>query len=461
MLTINASFHGVPRNFKGNPGKTQNGAITLPIALILLVLLTLITIYAARVGVLETRASANKVRADEAFQAAEAGIEQGIAYVNRNRDTIDTGFGVGWTQCASTDTAPPCGELPSAQRASWLYIEDVAGTIAATIGSYTLHFMTPCQDLDGTAGCDSPPSPYTYAPITMVAQGVSEDGTSNAILRQTATLFDMGGGDSTVPVPIMAPGNIPLNGNYTVVTNPNGAGPGAPLSVWTGATVDLTTGSVVTCYEEEFLNSKASSFWDTTTNPGISMCDSCVCNPDTTGSLSQSSGNIKDYDILDNDPNFPDDVFQYFTGTPEASYPAVIEIIKAISDLKPHYLTDCSTLDTNSSGWYWVDGNCNPSSSVGSLENPVKLIVNGNATFNGNSYLFGVLFVFSPPPSYPARELKTNGNVTIYGAMMSNQDVDMPTGGFVMRYSGDVMGNLANNASNAGFGKLPYSWADF
>jgi len=58
------------------------GAVTLTITLILLFLLSLITFYGARVGVIEQKITANEYRAKQAFEAAQAGIEIGTTYLN-------------------------------------------------------------------------------------------------------------------------------------------------------------------------------------------------------------------------------------------------------------------------------------------------------------------------------------------------------------------------------------------
>jgi len=66
-----------------NPRLTfEHGAAILAITLILLFSLSLITFYGARVGVTEQKISANEYRAKQAFEAAQAGLEIGAAYLN-------------------------------------------------------------------------------------------------------------------------------------------------------------------------------------------------------------------------------------------------------------------------------------------------------------------------------------------------------------------------------------------
>jgi hypothetical protein len=77
-----------------NPYGREYGAATLTITLILLFALSLITFYSARVGIVEQKISANEYRAKQAFEAAQAGLEIGTAYLNnriiRKQITTDT-----------------------------------------------------------------------------------------------------------------------------------------------------------------------------------------------------------------------------------------------------------------------------------------------------------------------------------------------------------------------------------
>ena len=61
--------------YKCSNKKLQNGAATLLVAVVLLIAITLATFFAARVNIEEQRISANDYRAKEAFNAADAGLE--------------------------------------------------------------------------------------------------------------------------------------------------------------------------------------------------------------------------------------------------------------------------------------------------------------------------------------------------------------------------------------------------
>jgi len=76
----------------------QHGAVTLMMSLIVLVAVTLLSIYSAKTAVIEQRISANEYRAMEVSQAASAGLDYGLIWIGTK------GNAVSWT--AGTD--PSC-----------------------------------------------------------------------------------------------------------------------------------------------------------------------------------------------------------------------------------------------------------------------------------------------------------------------------------------------------------------
>lgn len=458
---------------------SQRGVATLPISLILLILLTLITLYAARVGVLETRASANKVRYDEAFQAAEAGVEEAIAYANHNRATL---INATWNSCSGI-TALPCGDgSNNIYGASWIYLSNITQVIQPTQGGLTVHLLTPCGGTANDGVCDSN-VPYDEPPITVFAIGTSEDETGQAYVRQAAFFTNPGSGVGGVPVPLLAPNEILLNGSFDVVTNPNAyirddcsldakdkGKCNQPLSIWTKSDFDNSGGSAKTCYLEDFLNSKDSSFWDTSEADNIYdlekiKCTQCNCSLEPITSASNPEGK----DILDYDPavsdgegqlqdttNFPDDVFHYVFGVPTSQYTVIKNMLAGQGRMQPN----CDGITSSSSGYYWITGNCNPAGDIGSFDGPVLLIIEGNIAFSGNDSLFGVMFLFRTNPASLA-EITANGTITLYGGMMSNARMKLPTGNFKARYTSTIFNQLQESGSGLFYGKLPGTWADY
>jgi hypothetical protein len=67
----------------GFPGQ-QRGAVTMFSAILILILLTEMLIYAVQVGVFEQRKSGNEMRQKQAFHAAETGIQHAQEYLLAN-----------------------------------------------------------------------------------------------------------------------------------------------------------------------------------------------------------------------------------------------------------------------------------------------------------------------------------------------------------------------------------------
>jgi hypothetical protein len=393
-----------------SPVLFQQGFATLTVALMISFLATFMTLYAAEVGVMAQRISANEFRAEEAFAAAEAGVAQGIAYLRGNRKQIESWV---WTSC-SNEITPPCGnETENVYDSDWEYYSS-GNTIQSVNGSYSLYFLKHTT--------------VTAAPVFwVVAEGKSADGSGQALIKQGVYFYPF---RVNIPdTPLMAGGTIGGKGNFSVVANPNGRGAGAPLSAW--AKGDITVGGSAST-TDPFGNPLSSSklgenadILDKDGNNGV--------NPDTT--------------------NFPDDIFEYLFGVPNTEWQAVKD--------EATVLASCDALDGNSSGLYWIKGNCNPSNNVGSQAAPVLLVVqDGAITVHSNLEIYALIFAFSSSPDVQF-SVDLNGTSTIHGAVVSNQNIDFGGGNFKMLFDSTVLGNLHSNVGGRGLGLIPGSWADY
>lgn len=420
--------------------KKQSGA-TLVIALITMALLAILAIYGVGISVMDQRSSANEFRAKEALLAAESGIEQAIGHLNLNRKQIGSWT---WSDCAGTDTDPPCGVIPAADRANWKYrTVPPAQTVQPANGDFEVHLLTP----------DSGDNKHLL--FNIVSVGDSEDGTAQRVARQATYFFPL-----IVKIadsPMISAGDIGFSGNFSVVTNPNGGGTGVPLTAWSKSDITIT-GSPSTCQLDEFLST--GSAYDTQTDGNgntITMCASCTCP--TSGALSKNG--VEGIDILDIDgntgankdtTNFPPDMFEYIFGVKTADYAEVKKEATVIAN--------CDGLNTSSSGLYWVTGNCQPAGDVGSFAGPVTVIVEGDSKINSNNYFFGMMFAFSTNPA-ATLNLDLNGTPTFYGAIMTNAKISLSNGNYKMRFDVNVLKNMSLNPGARGLAKIPGSWADY
>ena len=244
----------------------QRGAATLVTALILLLAITLVTFSAARVGVTEQRTSANDMRAKTAQDVANAGVEYGIAYLNKNNSLINQlggdGWGAGgssgttWQRCAAA-TDLPCGDGTAniynnagPGFTNWLFYTVLAGKLEQPSDkySYTVSYLSPC------AGACVNLIPEQDTTVVVIAQAQATGGgdvlAARAVSRQVVrSALGLG---RLPQAPVMAAGTVDLSGNMDIWGNPTGIlvpptlGTANPRTApGTGAT-DITYGILTT-----------------------------------------------------------------------------------------------------------------------------------------------------------------------------------------------------------------------
>lgn len=417
------------KNNNMNMTSTHQRGVSLIVTLLITVLLSLLALYGAGILVQDTRSAANDFRAREALTAGESGVEQGYSLLMANKKFIKS-FGLdlnndgdttgdanesGWTNC--TNSAPVCMPISLADRTNWHYLTvDDALVNAPSGGSFRLYLLTPRTG-------DSSQLVYN-----IVAIGKSADTTSIAVVKQGAYFFPLLFGD--IGAPVAAAGNIPLGGNYSIVTNSNGGGTGQALTAWTKSTSTITsTGSASRCHAGEQLSGGGCP--STTLPDGPNDCDDDLCR----------------------DVNFPADLFKYLFGVPEAQF-------QKIKD-KATVLADCSSLSTSSSGLIWIEGDCDSSGDIGTAADPVTLVVEGDMTLNAGQDFYGFLYLFKYPAPTTAPTFKANGNAMVHGAVFADENVDLQlNGAFILKYDSLVLGNLKKGTSGRTLGRIAGTWSD-
>lgn len=368
-------------------GRRQRGAVTIVIAVILLVIITLSTMFAASVSLFEVRTSANELRANRAFDATQQGLNLGLEYLRANRATISSTMDGGWFEedlewwerCPADGVVAddfPCDAEPDATRRQRLYrFRGPPG--AAVAARYRLPIEQPSAispiDLDGDGVREAseasgryrvgaliclidpavtptqcsllnPARPQQAFAIQVVARGavMSADATAAALpeatnaagqplaearssLSQVFSSYRMISGGPEAP--LIAANSVTLRGTFDIVPNPNAGGFGIPMSIWSSSTID-PNGTPKSCYLQEFLSSSPA---DVTYVDGVPTCDRCQCPRD--GALSYKDGGdyVKGPDIIDavggtlvtGAQNFPTDLFNYMFGVPRSRWTEV------------------------------------------------------------------------------------------------------------------------------------------
>lgn len=315
----------------------------LIVAILLLLILTVFSLFATNVGVFEQRTSANEYRAKAISQVADAALNHGAESLRTLDKTIGPEGGDAinnalWQLCNVADDSFPCGaERDLLRRAStYRYIGgvDLNGDGAVSVYEQrSVNFPTivgkNSRLLVDTIASSDPANPFPVeyqvglllcrVDSTVVAAGVSACTTvaANTTENRAYTLVaraQMIGEQSSatftktvVPIEdislnpkvpsIVSSGLMNGLGNSTIVGNPNSGGFGVPVAVWSRIDFKSDGGSWQTCHYDDWLRGN-----DTLLKDGVSVCDSnqaCRCPGDA--QLSSGGAEGEGIDILDNE----------------------------------------------------------------------------------------------------------------------------------------------------------------
>ena len=365
----------------------------------------------------------------------------------------------------------------------------ITGRVAATLCRF---------DIDDPAlpRCSLDPATPGMISVTVVSEADMRnaagtiDENANAEVQETVGTYRIIGGAASVP--LVASGTIDGTGNAQIVPNPNAGGPGVPASIWAPDDVDIANGSMSTCQMGEFLDSVGADIDDLFT-----VCagnNQCKC--DKTNSLSektQGGGFGENIDILDvdgmsegvlpdityfpreplDDPADPldDSLFEWIFAQDVVAEGAInvsqtctdsdggTDCAKAALDsLSPVVLGSCAELNAASSGLYWSKSACDfPNGAIGAPDHPVIVVVENELRVNGNTQIYGMIFVRS---STNSAVLNGNGNIDIFGSAIVEGAVQKTNGSIRYIYSEQVAQNINNSPAFTRFGKVPGSWLD-
>lgn len=419
------------------PIKAQQGAATLFVSIILLIAITLITLFAARVGVMDQRISSNELRHKIAFSSAEAGLEQAAAYLDANPVLHDGNVADGWATCTGSTSIFPC----NVSGAELVLATVITGTsITASINN-----ILPLSDSFLVKTTNN---------VIALGQGTSDDGTGAAIAQVTF-----------VKTSLLTPGEVPplmipsgnLSGNFNIVPNPNGGGPGVPISVWAKDTLDTSGANWKTCDHGEFKD--GSDVCMDAKGDGVSgdSWSSCSCSTERS-----NSGSVNSDIVMYASADFPASPFVYLFGddTSGDTFATLKPEIKALAESTGLVLDDCTALSSNFNGLVgsalvWVTGDCLIGSNidVGSRDKPIILVVEGDLTVNAGAEVWGILMGLD--------EFVLNGGPVIHGSAISESPSDLTNGTYSQVYDESVFDNLRDDTINTEIAKVSYSWRNF
>ena len=336
------------------PIKKNRGMVTLLTAIVILVLLSIMVIFATKVGLFDQRMSANEARYKEAFTTAEAGLDFAVQK-----------FDYEFRKAGINNT---CGVFTATNTMRTLIIALDGQVKNLKTDGTTKSADTPWFSVDVTLTPACTALNEDIVPlIQFTSTGTGADGTGTATIWQQVSMAKALPGGAP-DVPIIVDGSVATGGDYNIVANPNGGGPGVPVSIWTPVGTDVEMGgSSATCHREFYVGN----------NP---QCSNPSGKSET---LSKGETNLvlaaydsTRPDILPNDPGFPPDLFAYLFGVSRVDWTSV----KAKAANHNQVQGNCTGLDATAGATYpiwWIEGDCGmgPNQVIGSIAEPVILII--------------------------------------------------------------------------------------
>ena len=399
----------------GATSRRQGGAVTLILAIVLLILTTMVAAYTGSTVLFEQRVSANEFRAGQAFEAAESGLSSAVAYLasrggaDKDRDgVIDPvydldGDGIG---DVNTDTFSDNSS--------------VVVSIGGTFPNYAIQSVGVSDDLTATR--------------TVQLIGVSVDALPNPPQN-----------------PLTTRNEVVINGSATV-HNPEGHS-----TIWSGDDADLGSN-----------NSTATNIAD----PNDSGYPTCMDEPMMCETTRSSTKVAVGMDVIENDTSLGNltqsEMFQNFFGVSITNYrESRVTLEVAAADAN-----NLSTDPTNpgihlaAGEVIWVEGNtllqnvttvgCEvPVVGAGDCDaadlDPSVLIINGDLQTNGTPTFYGVVYVTG--------SVFLGGNNTAHGAMIVGGEILSSAGGSLDLWFNS--GVLSQSRDNGPLSGSPGSWRDW
>lgn len=431
------------KHFSNSPHK-QKGLGALFTSVILLFLASVFMIAVSRSLLIEQRMSSNEVRSKQAFEAAQAGLDAAMNYLNsspRGSDQDNNG--------AAEDLAAVTLANGAVYRAAFCVpqMEGMAAPTPAYFCEDTPGSRPVCDYVDGVPGDPDVnsratiPAGFTEADFfgtpAIVACGWSDDGLGKRIVQQSVGVI--GGEDTKGPSnPLTAKGAINVGGSATVVNYFNN------LNIWSGGAIDNTGASART-----FVRNPTAALPAPGATPPTdgNLFNNCNNTTNSVYTCTSKTAGVEMFDVIDRDPtlaNLSDErMFRNIFAMTLEEFSQTAQI--SISG------NDTADLDTVGGMSIYIDGTASLSGTIGSRDKPVKLVIDGDFDLTGGPEIFGVVYV-------TGNIVGGGGNVTVNGAMVTQGAVDT-NGGVTVIYDPTIVRRAGEAVGRAGL--IPGTWRDW
>jgi Tfp pilus assembly protein PilX len=420
----------------------QRGAVTLLVAVVLLLGITFIVFFANRTVVFEQRTSANQVRSTKALQAAEAGIEWALAQLNTPVNLGSACTVAGGTALFRDNYLNPAdADPPVYGTASGAYSSAQPACVRQSAGGWSCSCPAGTSATVGAPTCDDttgacPKFVVRFERVQDPALGNTCASDATNCVMSTVKVTATGFTDT----------NTPPDGTATVSqivrTVPALATP--PAAALTAKdTVDISGDITVT-------NT------DPATN-GITISSGGATTLSGSAAVATIAGTPPAASIYANDPTLSamsdEQMFRTYFGVPKSEF-RNMPTTKQIT-CGPCHNADLDAAISGGANVVWVNGDLdlNANSNYGSARKPVIVTVTGNIQVNGNVNVYGIMY-----SQAAVWDNSGGGTATICGAAIAEGSFT-GQGTPNTTYCPNVFKTLKGTTGS--FEKVPGSWRDF
>lgn len=351
----------------------QQGAATLLTAIIILIAVTLVVFTSVKTVLNETKISASNYRTSQATASANYAMDVAVNYFDTggfDRVTQDPDTGA-VTDVESDGVIDTLGDLDGDGSYDDAFN---ALTLTSNDGSQTI---TAQFSFSNSGGCGATGVDMKHGTIT--ATGFSDDGVASRTITQCVGPLGILLNDGPKQ-PLVAQGNVALTGNARIINRFTNT------TIWSGDKVTIGSSSAM----ETYIKDPSVGPLDPNDPTDRARLLSTSESDDAQLISNRNLGN--GLDIIDEDPSLGNltgiEFFQNFFSVDTRAQLKEIAGNQSYSSMSDAITTPVK------SGLIWVEGDQSMTGgTIGSIDRPAIVVINGDFTIGGNAIIYGLLYV--------------------------------------------------------------------
>lgn len=394
---------------------SKQKGVALITTIMLLIGITIVVLATAKTVLMETKITADNYRTTQATAAAQAAMDQAVAYFMAGGLDQDGTAGVDFTGPGAEPSIASCSMPATTAFPLTLTVAGEQTTYSQFYYDNTDDNACNCQttvtedkDGDGDGDCMTDVAGLGGDGSALItAKGWSDDCAAVRTITQCVGTIDIFGDGDGPEQPFVSRAGVGVFGNAKVINRYSN------ITIWSGG-ADAVHGAAYGTY----IRPSGTEIGDYTTEQLDSSCEASPCNvsgnpgPNTQLVSNRDAGN--GIDVITDDATLANlsanDFFATFFNSTRAK-------IKDIADKSDRVFLPSDSI-IGETGLTWVDGNTNINSTdvIGTPDTPVILIIDGNLDKLNGGTIYGIVYVIGT--------LEIAGNPVVKGSVISENTLE-------------------------------------